>query len=600
MFSIVIRAFLTIFISTATSYAGEKEYALSMHGDIKYSKDFKHFAYVNPDAPQGGSVTFGAIGTFNTLNPYTTKGIAPPGLHMLSDKLVFEPLMKRSSDEPFTLYGLIAESVEVGPERSWIVFHINPLAQWADGTPITAADIYFSWETLKEKGPPNTRLFYSRVEKVEILSPRSIRFTFPKDKETGKYDPEMPLLIGLMSVLPKHFFKDKEFEKTSLDPIMGSGPYEIHEMKPGQSITYKKRNNYWGKDLPVRRGFHNFDKIKFEYYRDTHVLRLAFAAGEFDFHAESSARKLKIKAVKEGKATFVQGTHSRPVGMKALAFNTRKEIFKDPEVRRALAYAFDFEWINKNLYNGAYKRTKSFFQNTELASSGRPSAEEHKLLNTFNVPLPKLLFEEEYTPPSTENNSIRENLRQAKDILLGAGWKIENKVLTHKKTREPFKFDILLFNKGDTKFVLPFVENLKTLGIQARIRLLDSAQFEQRRLDFDFDMIIQMWGHTLSPGAELEYYWSSDAADQKGSRNYPGIKNKAIDAACAALATASDRNELKTAIHVLDRLLLWGHYVIPLFYKNEFYLAYWNKLDHPQFDQETPILLSTWWVKENQ
>jgi ABC-type oligopeptide transport system, periplasmic component len=583
-------------------HAQPTKHAIAMHGDIKYPPDFKHFNGINPNSPKGGTLKLGAVGTFDSTNPFLVKGTPPVGLSLFSETFVFEGLMMRSPDEPFTLYPWLAESVETPPDHSAITFHLNPKATWADGRPVTADDVIFSHATLKEKGRPHMHLYYSQVAEVKKIDTHTVQFTFKKTDE-GIFNPEMPMLIALMRIIPRHFFAGRDFEKVSLEPMLGSGPYKISQIKPGHRIVYERRPDYWGADLPGNVGLYNFDRIEIEYYREPNVARVAFAAGEYDYRAEfNPAEWLKsydFKAVKEGKVKKITLTHKHPVGIHAYAMNTRRALFKDPKVRQALAYAFDFHWINKNLYHGTFKRIRSFFENTELAHQGAPTTAELALLAPFKEGLPKEVFEQPYYPanyPATV--SIRDSLQRARDLLAGAGWHIEKGKLIHHQTKQPFVFELLLYNKEDEKVALEFARTLRKLGIDMRIRTLDPAQFEMRRLKFDFDMILHTWGMSLSPGNQQKFFFHSSFADQEGSRNYPGIKHPAVDFLTEKIATAQSRAELKTAVHALDRVLLWGHYVIPLGYKNTNFLAHWDRIAHPELSPEIPIRLTSWWCND--
>ncbi len=599
---------LTYFILTiiCCAFCGVDGYAkpqhgISMHGDLKYKKG-DSFAYLNPAAPVGGTIKLGIVGTYDSLNPFITKGNSPAGLNLLTETLVFERLMARSKDEPFSLYGLIAESIEVAPDRSWIIFNIRSEAKWADGKPITAQDVMFTHALLRDKGRPNLRLFYSRVANVKVLSPLKVKFSFKPLEDDGSYDPELPLLIGLMSILPKHILAKKDFEKLTLKPIVGSGPYRIKEFKPGHSITYERRADYWGHNLSYNLGRSNFNIVHYDYYRDEKVAFEAFKAGAYDVHAESNPADwlnlYDFKAVKSGAVKKITTEHNRPVGMRAFTFNIRKPVFADKRVRQALAYAFDFEWINKNLFHSAYMRTRSYFDNTELASIGLPAGQELALLEPYRDQLPAEVFTKEYKPPSTDGSgNIRGNLHKAVELLTQAGWTIHNSVLRNQQTGEVFKCEIMLYRPDDKKIALAFARNLKRLGIDLRIRMVDAAQYESRRMNFDYDVIINLWGHTLSPGREQTYYWGLAAADEPGSRNYPGIKDPVVDHLCNVLATAQDRGTLVAAARALDRVLLWGHYVIPLYHKNTDYLAHWDKFGHPEFKPDVPMSVITWWTK---
>ncbi len=592
----------TLVLCLALTHPAIADHGIAMHGQVKY-KPGEHFSYINPDAPTGGQLKVGVVGTFDSLNPFITKGNTPAGLDLLTDSLVFERLMVRSQDEPFSLYGRIVESVEVAPDRSWIIFKIRPEAKWADGKPITAYDVEFSHATLRDKGRPNLRLFYSKVAEVKILNKRAIKFSFKPMEGHPGYDPELPLLVGLMSILPKHYLEGKDFEKTSHKPIMGSGPYRIKEFKFGHSITYERRKDYWGRNLSYNLGSNNFDTIHYDYYRDDKVAFEAFKAGEYDIRAESNPAHwinlYDFKAVKSGKVKKVTLPHSRPVGMTAFTFNTRKPIFENRLVRQALAYAFDFEWLNKNLFHGAYTRTRSYFDNTELASHGLPEGKELELLLPFKDQLPPEVFTQEYSPPATDGSgNIRPSLLKATKLLEKAGWVIEKNTLRNKKTGETFRCEIMIFRPDEQKIALAFARNLRALGVDLHIRMVDAAEYEARRMNFDYDMIINSWGHTLSPGREQSYYWGTSAAEEPGSRNYPGIKDPVVDKLCDALATATDMETLIAAARALDRVLLWGHYVIPLYHKASTYLAYWDKFGHPEFNPQVPVSTMTWWTKD--
>jgi microcin C transport system substrate-binding protein len=582
--------------------AGEEgSHGIAMHGDLKYPENFQYFEYVNPNAPKGGKIKMPVVGTYNTLNPFVIKGTPPAGLSFYSERLVYEQLMARSADEPFSLYGMIAKRAKMAPDRSWIIFILDPKAKWADERPIVIEDVIFSYMLLKEKGPPNLRLYYSKVEKVEKLSNNSVKFTFKLQKD-GTYDPEAPMLLALMTVLPKHALEGRDLEKLTMEPILGSGPYIIADFKPGHFIRYKRRSNYWGEHLPVMRGRFNFDEIVFEYYRNSKVELEAFKVGQFDVRSEQDPsawrRDYDFPAVKAGKVIKVEYQHSRPVGMRGLVFNTRKEIFSDARVREALTYAFDFEWLNRTLFQDSYVRTESYFSNTILASHDLPQGEELKLLLPYKDKLSSEVFQQEFKlPQGGTQEKVRANLKKAIQLLQKAGWITEKGVLINQKTKKPFKFEILLYRPDDEKIALAFARNLKHLGIQVSIRCLDTAQFETRRSQYDYDMIIWLWGHTMSPGNEQKYYWGSQSADEPGGHNYAGIKSPIIDALCDNIANARDRAHLIPAIQALDRVLLWGYYAIPLYYSNKIYLAYWNKFSHPNINPDVGLYFSLWWSK---
>lgn len=595
---------------TSTLWASSEvkaTYGIALHGEPKY-KEGQPFDYVNPEAPSGGQIKMAVTGTFDSLNPFITKGTPPAGLSLFSEPLVFEPLMIRSKDEPFSIYGHIAQNVELAPDRSWIIFNLRPEARWADGQPITAKDVIFSQALLKEKGRPNLQLFYSKVAEVKELGPLKVKFYFNKIEGENRYDPELPLLIGLMYVLPKHILENQDFEKLSLRPFIGSGPYKIKHFKPGHSITYERRKDYWGWRLPLIQGRYNFNIVQYDFYRDEKVSFEAFKTQEYDLRGEPDPARwitsYNFKAIKTGQIKTLEIPVVQPVGVHAFVYNTRKPIFQDPLVRQALAYAFDFKWLNKNIFHNAYARQRSFFDNTELASTGLPQGKELELLEPFRNQLPEEVFTKEYHPPAAnKSGNSRDNLHKARELLKKAGWDLSKNGVINSKTKEPLSFEILIAQQQviDEKIALAFIRTLKLLGISARLRLVDNAQYENRRMTFDYDILLNTaWGGTRSPGREQTFYFSTKAADEPGSRNYPGIKSPVVDRLCDILATAQDRSTLVAAARALDRVLLWGHYIIPFGYRNTAYLAYWDKFGHPPFKPEIPIQITTWWAKDTK
>jgi microcin C transport system substrate-binding protein len=584
---------LTLFFLCPESSKAETQHAIAMHGEAKYPANFTHFESVNPDAPKGGDYVLGVVGTYDTLNPYILKGTAPLGMR----DILFDSLLKKNIEEPFSLYALVAESLEVAPDRSWIVFHINPKARWHDGQPMTAHDVAFSYKTFLEKGTPHQQMAYKKVEKAEVINDHTIKFTFKKID--GEYDREMPLMMGSMTLIPKHYFKDKDFEKTGMTPFLSSGPYKVAKVEPGRSITYKRDPNYWAKDLPVNKGWYNFDTLRFDYYKNAAVAFEAFKAGNVYSREESDtgkwAQNYDFPAIREGRVKKVAIPHQHQVGMQAFVFNTRRDMFKDPRVRRALAYVLDYEWLNKNMFHGAMTRTTSFFDNTDLAAKGLPTGAELALLEPFRAQLPAEVFEKPYTLPTFEKGG-RENLKIAQQLLKEAGWVIRNGTLVNENGK-PFTFEILLNVPENEKTALPFVRNLKQVGINATVRTVDAAQYENRRIDMNFDMIFHFWGHTLSPGNEQFLYWSAKAADEPGTRNYPGVKSPIVDALCRKVTAARTREDLVAATRALDRVLLWGHYVIPLGHRTKDYIAYWDKIDHPPLGVMGLPSIHTFWAK---
>ncbi len=566
---------------------------LAMHGKPRQGPDFSHFSYVNPDAPKGGRATFAVQGTFDSLNPFIVKGVSADGLR----DYVYESLLARAYDEPFTLYGLIAEAVETPLDRSWVEFTLNPNAKFSDGTPITVDDVIFSQAVLRDHGRPNHRSYYKKVTKVEETGDRKVRFTFD-----GSGDREMPLIMGLMPVLPHHLFTPETFDKTTLKPPIGSGPYVIDKVDPGKRITYKRDPNYWGRDLPVNRGRYNLDEIRFDYYRDAGAMFEAFKSGLVTFRDEDDPTRwtegYDFPALRDGRVVKEALPLETPAGMAALVFNTRRPLFADPRVRQALIKLFDFEWVNRTLYHGQYARTESYFARSELSSHGRPAdATERKLLAPYPDAVKPDIMDGNFSfPVSDGTGENREGRVEALKLLEEAGYHLKDGVLVNAATGEPFTFEILAATRAQERLLLTYARALKQVGIDARIRQVDSAQYQRRKQTYDFDMIQYFWPASLSPGNEQSFRWGSDAAKTEGSFNYPGVENKAVDAMIAALLEAKDRDDFVSAAHALDRVLLSGDYVVPLFYLPRQWVAYWRDLERPE---KTPLYgyqIDTWWL----
>jgi microcin C transport system substrate-binding protein len=562
----------------------------SMYGDLKYGSEFRHFQYVNPEAPKGGDVKLAAIGTFDTLNPFVLKGVPAAGLGGIVDTLTVA-----SEDEPFAQYGLIAESIEMPADRSWVAFTLRPQARFHDGSPITVEDVIWTFETLKTKGHPFYRSYYTQVAKAEKVGERKVRFGFaPGDNR------ELPLIVGQLPVLSRAYWSKRDFEKTTLEPPLGNGAYRIESVEPGRSITYRRVKDYWAARLPVNLGRENFDSIRFDYYRDITVAIEAFKGGEYDFRQENVAKNWATAyaspAVTHGLIKKEEIPNEVPTGMQAFVYNTRRPIFQDARVRRALAYAFDFEWTNKNLFYGAYTRTRSFFSNSELASSGPPGAEELRVLDPFRGKVPDEVFTREYQPPATDGSgNIRDGAREALRLLGEAGWTIKGQKLTNARG-EPMQFEVLLSDPTWERIALPFVKNLERLGVAARVRTVDAAQYEKRQDDFDFDLAVFVWGQSLSPGNEQRDFWGSEAAGTKGSRNLAGIKDPAVDRLIDLVITAPDRASLVARARALDRALLWGHYVIPHWHIRAYRVVHWDKFSRPAVSPKYALGFDTWWV----
>ena len=590
LFAAAALAALVVFALGGAQPMAAPVHGIAMHGTPKYAPDFAHLDYANPDAPKGGTLRRAVTGTFDNLNPFIIKGVAAPGRHHF-----FESLLKRTWDEPFSLYGLIAESIDVPDDRTSIAFTLRPEARWHDGSPITVDDVIFSWETLKEQGRPNHRLYYNKVRKIERPDARTVRFHF--DTETP--DRELPLILGLMPIISKAYYTSVTFEETTLTPPLGSGPYVIESVDAGRGIVYRRDPDYWGRDLPINRGQHNFDRISYDYYRDDEVMMEAFRAGEYDLRLERSATRwatgYDFPAVEDGRVRLEQLPHGRPSGMFALVYNTRRPMFAARAVRYALSHAFDFEWVNKALLQGAYVRTHSIFDNSELGARGLPEGGELALLAPHRDALPPELFDTAYHAPAVEGG-LRANLAHARRLLEQAGWRIQDGALVRASDGLPMTFEILLVNPGNEKIGLAFARNLKRLGVEAKIRTVDTAQYQYRRNTYDFDMIIYRWGMSLSPGNEQAFYWGADAADEEGTRNYPGIKDPVVDDLIARMTEARSREDFVDVVRAMDRVLMWGHYLIPLYHLNDDRYAYWDKLGRPEFIPVYGAVLDTWWI----
>ena len=587
-------AILTSIIALNKHAYSEKVHGIAMHGTPKYASDFENLDYVNPNAPKGGTVKFGSYGSFDNLNRVAFKGSKAAGLGYVNDTL-----MRRVWDEAFSLYGLIAEKVELPEDRSSITFYLNSNATFHDGSPITRDDVLFSLETFQTKGTPNQKKTYGKVIKTELIGNDGIKMIFENNE-----DKELPLIIaGFLPIIPKKFYENLDVTKTFLDIPLGSGPYQVDSLDPGRQIKYKRVENYWAKDLPVNKGLYNFDTIIYDYYKDSNVLVEAFKVGEYDFRREYNVKRwlseYDFKAVQNGEVILTEMNNDRPVGMNGLVMNTRRDIFNNRNVRLALSYAYDHEWINKTIYQNAYVRTDSYFDNSPLASSGLPSKNELELLNVWKDEIPAEVFTESFTTPITDGSgNDRKNLLKAKEILEKEGWFVEDGKLV--KDGKEFKFEFLIVSPSDEKIALAYQSNLKKLGITMDVRTVDSSQYQERLLSYDFDMIKRYWGVSLSPGNEQQFYWGSEVGQKDGSRNYPGINSPAVDALIEKLISATNREELTTAIHALDRVLLWGHYVVPLYHSNKDRIAYWDFFEYPDEIPLYGIVIESWWINKDK
>ncbi|MBA54754.1 MAG: hypothetical protein CMK89_09905 [Pseudomonadales bacterium] len=586
----------SLLLASSLAFASDviTSHGIAMHGDMKYPADFTHFEYTNPDAPKGGSVTLGYFGTFDSFNPDIIKGDASGYVN-----LIYDTLMVPAMDEPFSNYGLVAEKVEYPEDRSWVIFHINPKAQFHDGHPITADDVVFTFNTLVEKGSPQYRAYYADVVKVEALDKQRVKFTARDNKNR-----ELPLILGQLKVLPEHYWKSRDFGSSTLEPPLGSGPYKIDSFDTGKTLVLQRVNDYWAQDLPVRRGTFNFDSIKVDYFRDQTVMLEAFKGGAYDYREENQSKRWSTEYTgpkfDDGEIVKREINHQNPTGMQAFVMNIRNDLFKDPRVRHALDLAFDFEWTNKQLFYGAYNRTQSFFSNSDLASTGLPSEAELALLEPFRDDLPPEVFTQEYKAPETDGSgNNRKNIRQAIKLLREAGWTFKGTDLVNAETGTPFKFEILLYSKDFERVVLPYVKNLKKLGIEANTRLVDQTNYIRIVRDFEFDMIIGSFGQSNSPGNEQRDYWFSKFADHKGSRNLIGVKDPVVDVLIEKIISAHTRDELIAACRALDRVLLWNHYVIPQWYINKHRIAYWDKFSQPEVAPSYgDVGFFYWWLKQ--
>ena len=564
--------------------------AISMYGDLKYPPGFKHFQYANPDAPKGGDVKMAAFGTYDTLNPFTLKGVPAAGLGEM-----FDSLMVGAADEAFSYYGLVAETIETPADRSWVVFTLRPEARFHDGTPMTVDDVIWTFDTLRTKGQPLFRSYYANVAKVEKIGDRKVKFSFsPGDNR------ELPLILGQLPVLSKAYWGKRDFEKTTLEPGLGSGAYKIESFEPGRSITYRRVKDYWAAKLPVKVGTDNFETIRYDYYRDTNVAIEALKAGQYDLRLENVAKNWATAytgpAVTQGLIKREEIKNEIPTGMQAFVFNTRRPVFQDPRVRRALGYAWDFEWTNKNMFYGSYARTKSYFSNSELASSGLPGPDELAVLEPFRGKVPEEVFTKEYQPPVTDGSgNNREGAREALRLLGEAGWTVKGGKLVNAKG-EPLTFEILIDEPTWERIVLPFAKNLERLGITARVRSIDAAQYQKRVDDYDFDMMVVLWRQSLSPGNEQRDFWGSTSATTPGTRNLAGIRDPSVDKLIELVIQAPDRKALVARTRALDRVLLWGHYVIPHYHLQAFRVAYWDRFSRPAIAPKHTFGLDTWWV----
>jgi peptide/nickel transport system substrate-binding protein len=577
--------------------AADGAHGIAMHGAPALPASFAHPRYANPDAPKGGRLVQGLLGTFDSLNPLIVRGIA---LQQIRGYVV-ESLMARGYDEPFTLYGLIAKSVETDAARSFVTFHIDPAARFSDGTAVTPEDVVFSWQLLRDKGRPNHRTYYAKVAKAEVVGERAVRFDL-----AGSEDRELPLILGLMPVLAKHAVKAERFEDTSFEPPLGSGPYLVAAVDPGKSVTFKRNPNYWGRDLPINRGLWNFDEVRFDFYREANAHLEAFKRGLYDFRVEHDPARWQtaydFPALRAGQVVKEMLATGLPKVTSFFLFNTRRPVFADIRVREAISLLFDFEWINQGYFFGLYRRSASYYEGSELAARGRPAdARERALLAPFPGAVRADVLDGSWQPPVSDGSGRdRTMLRRALELFRAAGYELRGTELVEAATGRPFSFEIMVTAREDERLALLFTQSLKRAGIAARVRSVDAVQYDGRKLAYDFDMIENRWDQSLSPGNEQLFYWSSAAADAPGTRNYMGAKNPAIDAMIAALLKAERREDFVSAVRALDRVLISGFYTIPLFHLPEQWIARWTRIARPSTTSLSGYLPETWWQEPNR
>jgi microcin C transport system substrate-binding protein len=570
--------------------APERSHGISLLGKPSLPPDFKYFPFVNPDAPKGGEVALSAIGTFDSFNPFIVRGT--PALDAFR---VWDTLMKPNADEAQTEYGLLAHTVELAADRMSVAFELRPEAKFHDGTPITAEDVAWTFDILREKGRPFYLQYYADVASVNVDGPHRVVFHFKSDTNR-----ELPLILGQMPVLPKHWWAGREFDKPLTDPPLGSGAYQVGHFEFGRTLTLQRVPNAWSKDLPVMRGLANFDKRRTEYFRDGTVALEAFKAGQIDFREENVAKEwataYDFPAVQQGLVKKVLLPHHMPTGMQGFGMNTRRPLFQDVRVRHALAMAFDFEWANANLFYGSYTRTTSYFSNSDLASSGIPQGAELALLNKYREELPPDLFTKPFTLPVTDGSgNNREELRGALALLEQAGWKVHDHKLVD-TNGNPFSFEILLDQPTFERVALPYVQWLSRLGIDAHVRTVDPAQFQRLIDTYDYDMIVIALDESESPGNEQTGYWTCASAKPEGGYNLMGVCNPVIDDLVRQVVTAPDRAHLIVACHALDRVLLAGWYVVPHWYLQSVRVAYWDRFGHPDKPVRTGLAFDSWWI----
>ncbi|TDH63460.1 ABC transporter substrate-binding protein [Dankookia rubra] len=568
-----------------------RTHALSLLGEPALPADFTHWPWVNPKAPKGGELVLAALGSFDSFNPFILRGTPAVGIGR-----VWDTLLRDSDDEASTEYVHLAQRIDLPADQRWVAFELNPAAKWHDGRPVTAEDVVWTFDTLRTQGRPTYRSYYADVAEAVAEGPRRVVFRFRNNENR-----ELPLILGQLTVLPKHWWEGRDFGKPLQEIPLGSGPYRLERFESGRSLVYRRVEDYWGRDLPTMRGTANAGTIRYEYFRDPTVALEAFKAGQIDFRTENIAKEwataYDFPAVRKGLVKRDEIRHERPTGMQAFAVNLRRPLFQDARVRRALIEVFDFEWMNANLFYGSYTRTTSYFSNSELASSGLPQGRELEILEQYRGRVPDRLFTEEYRLPVTDGSgNNREGLRRALDLLRQAGWVVKDRKLVNARG-EPFAFEILLNGPSFERIALPYMQVLQRLGMEPRVRTIDPAQYEVRTDAFDFDMTVGGVGQSLSPGNEQRDFWTCAEAQKQGSQNLSGICDPVVDALVELLIAAPDRAELIARTRALDRVLLWHDFMIPQWHSRTFRVAYWDKLGRPERNPRYNLAIDSWWIE---
>ncbi len=568
------------------------QHALTLYDEPpKYPASFKHFDYVNPDAPKGGTFRQSGFGGFDSLNPFINKGVAAENVGS-----IYDTLMRQSLDEPFTEYGLVAGKIEKAPDNSWVRFYLRPEARFHDGHPMRADDVVWTFNTLVSQGAPLYKVYYGDVAEVIAEDPLKVLFKFKH-----KNNRELPLILGQLPVLPKHWYENREFNRGNLEIPLGSGPYRVAEVKAGRSVRFERVKDYWAKDLPINRGMFNFDVMTFDYYRDSTVALEALKAGQFDYNLEVAAKNwanaYNVPAVREGRLIKEELPNGNPTGMQGFVFNLRKPMFQDVRVRKALSLLLDYEWTNKQLFNGAYTRTSSYFENSDMAAKQPTTPDELKILEPLRGKIPEQAFTEVFKNPVSDGSGmIREQQRQAYKLLQEAGWKIVDDKMVDAQGK-PVVIEFLLAQTEFERVLLPFKRNLADLGIELTLRRVEVPQYINRLRSRDFDMIVSGFPQSSSPGNEQREFWTSGAADNPGSRNFIGLRDPAIDQLVEQLINADSRQSLINHARALDRVLQWGYYVIPNWHIKTWRVAYWNHIGHPKVSPKYDVGIDTWWIK---